>query len=84
MRRDLVTQVILDYGEFQEDFATPHEAETFLNTNVDELGIPSDAWLEDLRGNLKWRYDILDDGSGLFRLVERAVTTNRLIRNPSN
>ncbi len=84
MRRDLVTQVILDYGEFQEDFATAHEAETFLNTNVDELGAPIGAWLEDLRGNLKWRYDILDDGSGLFRLVERPVAINRLIRNPSN
>ncbi len=84
MRRDLVVQVILDYGEFEENFSTPYEAESFLNANVDELGIPTGAWLEDLRGNLKWRYDILDDGSGLFHLVERAPTTNRLIRNPSN
>ncbi len=84
MRRDLVVQVILDYGEFQESFATPFEAESFLNVNVEELGLPTGAWLEDLRGNLKWRYDILDDGSGTFRLSERPVKANRLIRNPSN
>ena len=31
MRRDLVVQVIVDYGEFWENFATPYEAESFIN-----------------------------------------------------
>ena len=34
MRRDLVVQVIVDYGEFWENFATPYEAESFINGNV--------------------------------------------------
>lgn len=85
MRRDLVVQVILDYGEFVENFATPYEAECFINGNADELDIPVAAWLEDVRGNKKWDYDILDDGSGVFHLVDRPCNPRaRLIRNPSN
>ena len=85
MRRDLVVQVILDYGEFWESFATPYEAECFLSSNADEFDVPLAAWLEDLRGNKKWDFDVIDDGSGVFRLVERALKTrSRLIRNPSN
>ena len=36
MRRDLVVQVVLDYGDFVETFATPYEAESYLNANIDE------------------------------------------------
>ncbi|HBN74170.1 MAG TPA: hypothetical protein DD376_05645 [Sutterella sp.] len=85
MRRDLVVQVVLDYGDFVETFATPYEAESYLNANIDELDIPIRAWLEDLRGNVKWTYDIFDDDSGLFRLFERPFSgQQRLIRNNSN
>ena len=31
MRRDLVVQVVVDYGDFWENFATPYEAEGFIN-----------------------------------------------------
>lgn len=55
MRRDLVVQVILDYGEFVETFATAYEAESYLNANIDELDVPVRAWLEDLRGNVNGR-----------------------------
>ena len=85
MRRDLVVQVVLDYGDFVETFATPYEAESYLNANIDELDIPIRAWLEDLRGNVKWTYDIFDDDSGLFHLFERPFSgQQRLIRNNSN
>lgn len=46
MRRDLVVQVVLDYGEFVETFATAYEAESYLNANIDELDVPVRAWLE--------------------------------------
>lgn len=85
MRRDLVVQVILDYGEFWENFATPYEAESFLNGNLDEFDLPLFAWLEDMRGNKKWDYDMVDDGSGVYHLVDRPIDKRaRLIRNPSN
>ena len=86
MRRDLVVQVIVDYGEFWENFATPYEAESFINGNVDELDLPLNVWLEDMRGNKKWDYDIVDDGSGVYHLVHRPIEKGlrRLIRNASN
>ena len=80
-----MVQVVLDYGEFVETFATAYEAESYINTNVDELDVPVRAWLEDLRGNVKWTYDILDDDAGIFRLCESQISgRRRLIRNPSN
>jgi len=85
MRRDLVVQVILDYGDFWEDFATPYEAESFMNGNVEEFDSPVAAWLEDTHGHKKWDYEIVDDGSGVLHLVE-CPNSNRahLICNPSN
>lgn len=53
MRRDLVVQVIVDYGDFWENFATAYEAESFINANIDELDLPLSVWLEDMRGNKK-------------------------------
>ncbi len=85
MRRDLVVQVIVDYGDFWENFATPFEAERFINASLDEYDVPKAVWLEDMRGNIKWRYDLFEDDSGLYRLVDRPVENpNRLIRTPSN
>lgn len=86
MRRDLVVQVIVDYGEFWENFATPFEAEAFINGNIGEYDVPLGAWLEDMRGNKKWDYDIVDDGSGTYHLIDRPISprNRRLIRNPSN
>lgn len=86
MRRDVVVQVILDYGDFWENFATPFEAEAFINGNIGELDLPLAAWLEDMRGNKKWDFEIVDDGSGIYHLIDRPISPRdrRLIRNPSN
>ena len=53
MRRDTVTQVIVDYGDFEENFATPYEAQQFITAYEDEYGLPRAAWLEDMSGHTK-------------------------------
>lgn len=42
MRRDLVVQVILDYGEFVETFATAYEAESYLNAVLSKINFQTD------------------------------------------
>lgn len=71
MRRDCVTQVIVDWcsGEW-ENFATPFEAERYINTMLDELDIPIAAWLEDMSGKKKWDYEIVEDETGYIHLVD--------------
>ena len=46
MRRDVVTEVMVDYGDFVENFATVLEAQDYINNNLDELDWPISAWLE--------------------------------------
>ncbi len=71
MRRDLVTQVIVRWSDGEEDnFATPLEAERFINAMLEELDLPEAAWLEDMQGNKKWDYAIVEDESGVIRLVD--------------
>ncbi len=70
MRRDVVTEVIVDYGDFQENFATKLEAKDYINNNLDELDWPMAAWLEDSSGRKKWDYKIIDDGAGGVELIE--------------
>ena len=56
MRRDCVTQIIVDWGNGEwENFATPFEAEQYINAMLDELDVPKAAWRED---------------NGLIRLVD--------------
>lgn len=69
MRRDVVTEVIVNYGEFTENFATVLEAQDYINGNLDELDWPISAWLEDSNGRKKWDYKLIDDGSGGVELV---------------
>lgn len=70
MRRDCVTQVIVQWEDGEWDnFATPLEAERYINAMLDELGIPHAAWLEDMNENKKWDYTIVEDESGVFRLI---------------
>ena len=71
MRRDLVVQVIVQYDDFWENFATPFEAESFINSNLDELDLPVMVRLEDMKGNVKWYYDLVEDEGGVYRLVDR-------------
>ena len=71
MRRDCVTQVIVHWSDGEEDnFATPFEAENYINFALDELGEPTAAWLEDMNGRKKWDYVILRDEEGRLRLVD--------------
>ena len=69
MRRDVITEVIVDYGDFVENFATPLEVQDFINGNLEELDWPVAAWLEDSSGRKKWDYQLADDGSGGVELV---------------
>lgn len=71
MRRDCVTQVIVlwESGEW-DNFATPLEAQMYINSMIDELGVPVQAWLEDMRGNKKWDYEIVENDGGLIELVD--------------
>ena len=69
MRRDVITEVIVDYGDFVENFATPLEAQDFINGNLEEVDWPVAAWLEDSSGRKKWDYQLADDGSGGVELV---------------
>lgn len=70
MRRDTVTQVIVDYGDFVENFATPYEAQQFIAAYEDEYGLPLGAWLEDMSGKKKWDYAIAEDDSGNIILID--------------
>ena len=84
MRRDLVVQVIVQYDDFWENFATPFEAEGFINSNLDELDLPVMVRLEDMKGNVKWYYDLVEDEGGVYRLVDRDCESTHLIRVGSN
>lgn len=71
MRRDCVTQVIVCWSDGEEDnFATPFEAENYINYMLDELGEPIAAWLEDMSGRKKWDYRIVEDEEGTLRLAD--------------
>ena len=70
MRRDVVTEVIVDYGDFVENFATVLEAKDYINSNLDELDWPVAVWLEDSSGRKKWDYRLVDDGAGGVELIE--------------
>lgn len=71
MRRDCVTQVIVRWPDGEIDnFATPFEAERYINAMLDELGEPEAAWLEDMKGNKKWDYAIVEDEDGVLRLCD--------------
>lgn len=84
MRRDLVVQVIVQYDDFWENFATPFEVESFINSNLDELDLPVMVRLEDMKGNVKWYYDLVEDEGGIYRLVDRECESPHLIRVGSN
>ena len=55
------------------------------NSNLDELDLPLAVWLEDMKGNKKWDFDMVDDGSGVYHLIDRPIDVRqRLIRTTSN
>lgn len=71
MRRDCVTQVIVQWADGEIDnFATPFEAERYVSAMLEELDLPVAAWLEDMKGNKKWDYDIIEGDDGVVHLVD--------------
>ena len=66
MRRDVVTEVVVD---FVETFDTPLQAREYINANLDEYDLPVAVWLEDSNGRKKWDYSIVDDGAGGIELI---------------
>lgn len=69
MRRDVVTEVVVDWGDFVETFDTPLQAREYINANLDEYDVPVAVWLEDSNGRKKWDYSIVDDGAGGIELI---------------
>lgn len=65
MRRDVVTEVVLDYGDHEEACATEVEAAAVIEENLEELGLPERVWLQDTSGRKKWYYDVIEGGSGV-------------------
>ena len=37
---------------------------------LEELDLPVAAWLEDMKGNKKWDYDIIEGDDGVVHLVD--------------
>ncbi|MEF9942896.1 MAG: hypothetical protein RR101_00730 [Burkholderiaceae bacterium] len=70
MRRDVVTQVILEYEDGAENFATRFEAERFIAANLPEL--PRRALLEDMQGNPRAVYEVVVDAVGNVELIDPA------------
>lgn len=60
MRRDVVTQVIVEYPDGYENFATKLEAERFINSNLDDEE-PLAAWLEEVNGRKKYDYRLIEE-----------------------
>lgn len=66
MRRDVVTQVIVEYDDGCENFGSKLEAERYINANLDRE-VPKAAWCEEINGKKKYDYQIIEDG-GEIRL----------------
>ncbi|MBQ8829315.1 MAG: hypothetical protein IJ022_04385 [Burkholderiaceae bacterium] len=67
MRRDVVTQVIVQYADGCENFATVFEAECYINTYLSEEE-PIAAWLEVINGPKKYDFVLVEEG-GEIHLV---------------
>lgn len=67
MRRDVVTQIIVQYHDGCENFATKLEAENYINTYIDEEE-PIAAWVEEINGEKKYDLELIDEG-GEIRLA---------------
>ena len=71
MRRDCVTQIIVDWGNGEwENFATPFEAEQYINAHARRARRPQSRLARGHAGNKKWDYEIVEDDNGLIRLVD--------------
>jgi hypothetical protein len=60
MRRDVVTQIIVEYPDGCENFATKLEAEDYINAHLDEE-TPIAAWVEVINGPKKYDLELIED-----------------------
>ena len=60
MRRDVVTQIIVEYPSGCENFATRLEAERFINANLEEEE-PVAVWVEEVNGKKKYDLHFADE-----------------------
>lgn len=60
MRRDVVVEVIVQYPDGIENFATRLEAERYINFNLDER-VPAAAWVEEINGKKKYDLRLVED-----------------------
>lgn len=67
MRRDVVTEVFVQFDDGVENFATRFEAERFLDACDEE---PRAAWLEDAQGRVRARYRITRTPEGRIALID--------------
>lgn len=68
MRRDVVTQIIVEYPDGCENFATKSEAERFINANLD-IEEPVAIWVEEVNGKKKYDLSFVEEG-GEIHIVD--------------
>ena len=60
MRRDVVVEVIVQYPNGCENFATKMEAERYINANLEEE-VPTAAWVEEINGKKKYDLQLIEE-----------------------
>lgn len=64
MRRDVVVEVIVQYPNGCENFATKMEAERYINANLEEE-VPTAAWVEEINGKKKYDLHLIEENGGI-------------------
>jgi len=65
MRRDVVTEVVIDYAGEREVCATEVEAVALIEERLTEDGLPDAVWLEDTSGRKRWDYEVVEGEAGV-------------------
>ena len=68
MRRDVVVEVIVQYPNGCENFATKMEAEIYINANL-EAEVPTAAWVEEINGKKKYDLQLIEE-NGEIRIAD--------------
>lgn len=68
MRRDVVVEVIVQYPNGCENFATKMEAERYINAHLEEEE-PIAAWVEEINGKKKYDLQLIEE-NGEIHLVD--------------
>ncbi|MVX55784.1 hypothetical protein E5987_01000 [Parasutterella sp. NM82_D38] len=68
LRRDVVVEVIVQYPNGCENFATKMEAERYINANLEEE-VPTAAWVEEINGKKKYDLQLIEE-NGEIRIAD--------------